>query len=203
MVAIYLTAIFAVVLLTVAAFELLMPALTRRDLLFGVTVAPGVRDSSAGRAIIRGYRLGVATLTVLAGAGLSALVALAPADWWTSGSLAPLGIVVALLPGLPYLPAHAAARRLGTTAGAGTPNGVTGGGSAPSAELRPRHYADYVPWVWEALPLGIIAATAAYLAAGYAAAPLSFRSTSAPMASPTPTRRRRSSPISRSCGLSW
>jgi hypothetical protein len=46
MVALYLTAVFAVVLLT-------MPALTRRDLLFGVTVAPGVRDSAAGRAIIR------------------------------------------------------------------------------------------------------------------------------------------------------
>ena len=48
MVAIYLTAVFAVVLLTVAAYELLMPALTRRDLLFGVTVTPSVRDSAAG-----------------------------------------------------------------------------------------------------------------------------------------------------------
>ena len=104
MVAIYLTAVFAVVLLSVAAFELLMPALTRRDLLFGVTVALGVHDSVGGRAIIRGYRLGVAALTVLAGACLVALIALAPAGWWTSGSLAPLGIVVALLPGVPYLP---------------------------------------------------------------------------------------------------
>src|SRR5215472_9211700 len=98
MVALYLTAVFAVVLLAVAAFALAMPALTRRDLLFGVTVAPGVRDSAAGRAIIRSYRVSVAALTVLAGAGLVALVALAPAGWWTSGSLAPLGIAVALLP---------------------------------------------------------------------------------------------------------
>jgi uncharacterized membrane protein len=171
MVAIYLTLVFAVVLLTVAAYELLMPALTRRDLLFGVTVAPSVRDSAAGRAIIRGYRLRVAALTVLSGAGLVALVALAPAGWWTSGGLAPLGIVVALLPGVPYLPAHVSARRLGAPAGAGMPGGVTSGASAPAAELRPRHYSAYVPWVWETLPLGIIAATAAYLAAGYAAAP--------------------------------
>ena len=108
---------------------------------------------------------------MLAGAGLVALVALAPADWWTSGGLAPLGIVVALLPGLPYLPAHVSARRLGAATGAGMPGSVASGASAPAAELRPRHYADYVPWVWETLPLGIIAATAAYLAAGYAAAP--------------------------------
>jgi uncharacterized membrane protein len=167
MVALYLTAVFAVVLLTVAAFELAMPALTRRNVFFGVTVAPGVRDSANGRAIIRSYRVGVAAVTVLAGAGLVALVALVPAAWWTSGSLAPLGIAVALLPGVPYLPAHMAARRLGTTAGAGMPRGA----SAPAAELRPRHYSDYVPWVWETLPLGIIASTAAYLAAGYAAAP--------------------------------
>lgn len=164
MLATYLTAIFAVALLTVAAFELLMPSLTRRDLLFGVTVAPGARDSAAGRAIIRNYRLGVVVLTVLAGAGLAALYAFAPAAWWSSGGLAPLGIVVALLPGLPYLPAHLAARRLAAT-------GAPAPGGAPAAELRPRHYAEYVPWVWEALPLGIIAATAAYLAAGYAAAP--------------------------------
>lgn len=171
MVAIYLTTVFAVVLLAVAAFELLMPALTRRDLLFGVTVAPGLRDTSAGRAIIRRYRLGVAALTVLAGAGLVALVVLAPADWWTSGGLAPLGIVAALLPGIPYLPAHLAARRLGATESAGMPNAVAGGVSAPTAELRRRQYANYVPWVWEALPLGIIGATAAYLAASYSAAP--------------------------------
>lgn len=171
MVALYLAAVFAVVLFTMAAFELLIPALTRRDMLFGVTLAPGVRDSAAGRAIIRGYRFGVVALTVLAGAGLVARVALAPADWWTSGSLALLGIVVALLPCVPYLPAHVAARRLCAPAGAGLPGNVASGASVPAAELRPRHYAEYVPWVWEALPLGIIAATAAHLAAGYAAAP--------------------------------
>ncbi len=172
MVEAYLAAVFALVLLTVAAFELLMPSLTRRDLLFGVTVAAGARDSDAGRALIRNYRLGVVALAVLASAGLAALVAFAPTGWWTSGALAPVGIVVALLPGLPYLPAHLAARRLASTA-VGAPDGapLSGTPAAQVAELRPRHYSEYVPWVWEALPLGILAATVAYLAAGYAAAP--------------------------------
>lgn len=171
MVATYLTAVFAVVLITVAAYELFMPSLTRRDLLFGVTVAPSSRDTAAGRAIIRNYRLGVIAFTVLAGAGLAALNALAPSEWWRSGILAPVGIIVALLPGVPYLPAHLAARRLAVTGTGAASGAAVANVSTPAAELRPRHYSEYVPWVWEALPLGIIAATAAYLAAGYTAAP--------------------------------
>lgn len=168
MIAPYLiVAVFAVVTLSVAAFELLMPAFTRRDLLFGVTVVADARDTAAGRAIIRGYRLGVVALTVAAGAGLAALSAFAPAGWWTSGALVPVGVVVTLLPLLPYLPAHRAVRRLA----AALPAVSDAASSLPIAELRPRRYSEYVPWIWEALPLLIIAATVAYLAAGYAAAP--------------------------------
>jgi uncharacterized membrane protein len=166
-----MVAVFAVVLVFVAALNLLMPSLTRRDVLFGVTVAPNARFSAEGRAVIRRYRLGVVSLSALSAVGLGLLATLAPATWWESGWLALIGIAVALLPCLPYIPAHLAARRL---AGVGMRPGAASAApveALPAAELRPRHYSDYVPWVWEALPLGIIAATAAYLGATYAAAP--------------------------------
>jgi len=163
----YLVAIFAVLTLFVAASELLMPALMRRDLLFGVTVAADARDTAAGRAIIRSYRLGVVALTVAGGAILAALSAFAPAGWWTSGALVPAGVAVALLPLLPYFPAHRAARRLA----AAPPAAADAASALPAAELRPRRYSEDVPWVWEALPLVLIAATVASLAASYATAP--------------------------------
>jgi uncharacterized membrane protein len=169
MLATYSVALFAVVLVFIAALNLVMPALTRRDLLFGVTVAPSARSSSEGRAVIRGYRLGVASLSVLSAVGLGLLYALAPAGWWASGWLSLAGIAVALVPCLPYIPAHLAARRLAAQGGA--PAAPVPESSLPAAELRPRRYSEYVPWVWEALPLGIIAATAAYLGVTYAAAP--------------------------------
>src|SRR5689334_2167769 len=92
MLATYSVVLFAVVLVFVAALNLLMPALTRRDVLFGVTVAPDARSSAAGRAVIRGYRLGVLGLSVLSAVGLGLLFALAPAAWWASGWLALVGI---------------------------------------------------------------------------------------------------------------
>ena len=50
-----------------------MPRLTRPDLYFAVTVAPGFRDSSDGRSILRRYRLGLLAVAVPALALLLAL----------------------------------------------------------------------------------------------------------------------------------
>jgi uncharacterized membrane protein len=166
MVATYLVGVSAVVLLTVVTFNLIMPSITRRDLLFGVTVAPNARASAEARDIIGRYRIGVVAIAVLTGVGLWLLYAFAPAAWWTSGALAPLALLTALLPGAPYIPAHLAARRLAVQ-----PERAAPAEAAPAAALHPRRYSDYVPWIWEALPLGIIAATAAYLGTTYAAAP--------------------------------
>jgi len=77
---------------------------------------------------------------------------------------------VALLSLLPYVPAHRATRRLA----AAPPAAAEAASALPAAELRPRHYSEYVPWIWEALPLLILAATVAYLAANYATAPASI-----------------------------
>ncbi|MBF6590396.1 MAG: DUF1648 domain-containing protein [Ktedonobacterales bacterium] len=159
--------LFGAVLASVTLLDLVMPSITRRDLLFGVTVAPNARATAAGRAIIRGYRLAVGAIAVGLGAALGLLYALAPAAWWDSGGLSIAGLIVALLPGAPYIPAHLAARRLAAADTGDAPTGTR----APLADPRPRRYGDYVPWVWEALPLGIIGATVAYLATTYPAAP--------------------------------
>jgi uncharacterized membrane protein len=76
-------------------------------------------------------------------------------------------MAVLLLDTLPYLVAYRASRRLASAAPAASPAPAP----QPAAELRPRRYGDYVPWYWEILPLLIIAATTAYLAVTYAAAP--------------------------------
>jgi uncharacterized membrane protein len=166
----FLVGLNAFYLLVFAAFALLLPAITRRDLLFGVTVPSGTRATPAGRAILRGYRLGVLGLTVLLAAALALLWLLAPAAWWETPWLAVLPVALALFPDIPYLLAYRAARRLA----ARSPQPTTAAAAAqpaPAAELVSRRYGDYVPWIWETLPLAMIALTTAYLAITYAAAP--------------------------------
>ncbi len=169
MVRIFPVALDAVVLLITALLSWLMPSLTRRDLLFGVTVAGAARSSSAGRSIIRRYRLQVLGITLGAGLVLALLAVLAPDTWWLSGWLSLLVLVPTLLIGVPYLLAYRASRSLRLPGAVGD----LGGEPPPAAvaELRPRQYGDYIPLPWEALPLAIIAATATYLATMYAAAP--------------------------------
>lgn len=144
----------------------LTPGFTRRDLLFGVTVAPNARATDAGRRIIRGYRLGVAGVAALALIALGLGLALAPASSWQSGvpTLAVLLIFVAYL--VPYLLAYRASRRLRVDSRPGAVESV-----AREAELRPRRYGEFVPLAWEILPIALIVATAVYLASLYPAAP--------------------------------
>jgi uncharacterized membrane protein len=152
------------VLVVITAVSLLMPSLTRRDLLFGATVSPNARDTSEGRAIIRRYRIGVLLVAIGLAIGLALLWALAPATFWANLWIVVIPLVLVLMPEIPYLLAWRASRALAVAA---PPP------SAPvsSAGLRPRRYADYVPLIWEALPLALIALTASYLAMTYAAAP--------------------------------
>ncbi len=157
--------LLAVIVLFTALYSLIMPNLTRRDLLFGVTVAPDARNSEQGRRILARYRLAVVLANLLALAFLAPLYLLA-SDEWVGSPWLPLVIFVALaLDGLPYLVAHAASTELRASPSASST------ASAPAAELAQRHYSDYVPWLWELLPIGIIAATAGYLASRYASAP--------------------------------
>lgn len=165
----FVAGLYLVILLFIGLFEWLMPSLTRRDLLFGVTVAPNARASAPGRRIIARYRLGVLLLTLLLAAAILAQLLLPNAAlsvntvWSVSGVLA----LVILMP-IPYLLAYRASRALTIAPdGAGQPAATP----PPTAELRPRRYSDYVPLIWEILPLAIIAATAIYLAPQYAAAP--------------------------------
>ena len=153
----------ALVLVVITTTTLLMPSLTRRDLLFGVTVAPGVRASS-GRAIIRRYRLEVILLALAQTIGLALLWWMAPPNFWASGWIVLIPLVLVMLPDIPYLLAYRASRALASATPPSTP-------PVQVAALRPRRYADYVPLIWEALPLALIALTASYLAMTYAAAP--------------------------------
>lgn len=154
----------ALVLVIITTISLLMPSLTRRDLLFGTTVPPNTRATAEGRAIIRRYRTGVLLLAILQAIGLVLLRALAPARFWASIGIVVIPLVLVLLPDIPYLLAWRASRALASSAPPAAP-------PVPSAGLHPRRYADYVPLVWEALPLALIALTASYLAMTYAAAP--------------------------------
>lgn len=167
MATLFAVGIQALVLLIITTISLLMPSLTRRDILFGATVAPNTRATAQGRAIIRRYRLGVLLIAIAQAIGLALLWALAPADFWKSLWIAVIPLALALAPDIPYLLAWRSSHALSIAAPAT---------SAPippvsSAGLRPRRYADYVPLIWEALPLALIALTASYLAATYAAAP--------------------------------
>jgi uncharacterized membrane protein len=161
MLPLFLLGLDAFFLLVFTAFALLMPALTRRDVLFGVTVPPNARATPAGRTILRGYRLGVIGLALILGVIVALLWQLAPATWM---ALAP--VALALLLDIPYLLAYRATRRL-----AANPPEAPFARPGPAAELIPRQYATSVPWIWETLPLAIVALTAAYLAITYAAAP--------------------------------
>jgi uncharacterized membrane protein len=149
-----------------ASFALALPSLTRRGVLFGVTVAPEARATAAVRRIIRGYRVGVVLLFLGVLGAWTAIYVLAPDAWlrtpWLPASVVALEVLVAL----PYLFAHFATRAL-----AAAPAAPSLPPPGPSAELRPRHYSDYISWIWEVLPLAIIVATAAYLAPHYADAP--------------------------------
>jgi uncharacterized membrane protein len=158
--------LFGFILLFVGCYSLLMPSLTRRDILFGVTVAPDARSSAAGRRIIAGYRLTVAIFTVALLGLFAAAYFAAPDGWFASPWLALSLIAVIAIVEIPYLAAYRASTRLRVLAGSSASPA-----SAPAAELVPRHYSDYVPWIWEVLPVAIIAATAAYLATQYASAP--------------------------------
>ena len=158
-----------VVLLVVTALDWVMPALTRRDLFFGVTVAPNARETEAGRRIITRYRIGIIIVDILVVAGTVLLLALAPDRFWQTGLSAVVIIAAILLLGVPYLLAYFASRSLAVTPQSGEQSRQPQ--VSPAAELRPRHYSDYVPLIWELLPLAVIAATAAYLASQYASAP--------------------------------
>jgi uncharacterized membrane protein len=157
--------LLAMIILFTAVYSLITPNLTRRDLLFGVTVAPDARRSAQGRRILARYRLATVVVNLLALGGLAILYLLAPEGWVASPWL-PLVVFVAFaLDSIPYLVAHAASTDLRAAPSAASQ------ASHPAAELAQRHYGDYVPWLWELLPVGVIAATAGYLATRYAAAP--------------------------------
>src|SRR5579885_2305079 len=99
-----------VILLVVTALDWVMPTLTRRDLLFGVTVAPNSRETDAGRRIITRYRIGIIIVDILVAAGVGLLLAFAPDDFWRAGLSALIILVAVLLFGVPYLMAHFASR---------------------------------------------------------------------------------------------
>jgi uncharacterized membrane protein len=63
-----------VVLVVTGALFVVMPKLTRPDIFFAVTVAPGFRQTSEGRRIVTHYRLGslASSLLALVGLGLAA-----------------------------------------------------------------------------------------------------------------------------------
>jgi uncharacterized membrane protein len=162
-------ALDVIILAITTTISWLMPSLTRRDLLFGVTVAPNARALPAGGSIIRRYRIQVLGVALLFAVVLVLLAIFAPDAWWLSGWLSLLVLAPVLLMSVPYLLAYRASRALHVPPQEGS--AVAEPASSPEAELRPRRYGDYIPLIWEALPLAIIAATATYLATSYAAAP--------------------------------
>ena len=169
MVRAFLIALDAAVLLITATLNWLMPSLTRRDVLFGVTVTPDARAMPLGQSIIRRYRLQVLAVALLSALALVVLAIFAPDAWWLSGWTTLVVLVPVLIMAVPYLAAHYASRALGRPLGKPSlPRRV--------AQLQWRSFAratmrDYIPLFSEALPLAVIAVTAAYLAIRYAAAP--------------------------------
>ena len=169
MLRLFQVALDVVMLVTIAVMYWLMPALTRRDLLFGVTVPANARETPLGQSIIRRFRLAVLALAALSGLALAVLALGAPDAWWEGGWAALLILGPLVLLSLPYFWAYRASRRLRQVAEASGMPPV--GEPEPVAELRPRRYSDVIPLFWEALPLALIAATALYLATTYATAP--------------------------------
>ncbi len=159
--------LFGVVLLVTVVFSWAMPSLTRSGLLFGVTVPPGARAMPPVQAVIGRYRAGVIGIGILAIAAQAVALALGPTSWWETVWPSIILLVGVLALGIPYLLAYWAMRALVPA----LPQGTAAYDSAPVADLRPRRYGDTVPLVLELIPLAVIAATAAYLAATYAAAP--------------------------------
>lgn len=163
---------FIVTLIFVGVLSWLTPALTRRDLFFGVSVAPNAREAPAARRVLRRYRLAVVVLTLVGCVGLWLLLTFGGVAWIESGWFVAAFLVAVLLPEAPYLFAHWAVRRLAQADPAiGAIPGAEASARAPAAALVPRRYGDMVPWFWEALPLLVIAATAGYLIVTYAQAP--------------------------------
>jgi uncharacterized membrane protein len=84
-------AVAAATLLITGAVAFLMPALTRADLAFAITVRPSFRSSRDGRRIIGRYRLQVILQTLIAVAlvlsGLGPLTALLAGIAWQTGGL--------------------------------------------------------------------------------------------------------------------
>ena len=59
-----------------------LPGLTRPDLYFAITVAPGLREDAAGLSILRRYRIELACMSTVVIAGVAASV-----WWWPAGFL--------------------------------------------------------------------------------------------------------------------
>jgi uncharacterized membrane protein len=57
--------LWTAMVLLIGALEYAMPQLTRRDILFSVTVAPEFRESTQGRRIIAAYRRGIVIVTLI------------------------------------------------------------------------------------------------------------------------------------------
>lgn len=161
-------ALDALILLVTALLSWLMPGLTRQQLLFGVTVPAGAHESPAGRGIIARYRVAVLAVTLFAAIGLAALYAFVSDGFWASVLPSLLVLLAVCAYSIPYLFAYAASRRLAATL---APSAAGDALTLPVTEERPIGYGDFVPWVWETLPLAIIAATVGYLAAHYPDAP--------------------------------
>jgi len=161
----FLVGVFAAIVVFSGVYSLLMPSLTRRDVFFGVTMTPNARATPLGHRILARYRLAIG-LTTVAVLGLLVLVYAAAPDEWLVSPWVSMGILGALLLlGLPYLSAHWASRRLAAPAEA------THDTAPPAAGRSARRYGDAVPWVWELLPVALIAATTVYLAQQYDGAP--------------------------------
>ncbi|HEX3271797.1 MAG TPA: DUF5808 domain-containing protein [Ktedonobacterales bacterium] len=167
----FLLGLFLLMLVFTLALSLIIPLAARRDLLFGVTVPPNTRSTPEGRRITRIYAVGVIALSVLGVVALLAIWYFHPPAWEFLLILVGVGAMV-LLGFVPFLIAYFQAHALAERARA---QGWRPEASAPPvAELRPRRYADYIPWWWELLPLALIGATAAYLAYTYPDAPDPF-----------------------------
>ena len=96
MATLFAVGIQALVLFIITTISLLMPSLTRRDILFGATVPPNTRATAEGRAVIRRYRIGVLLIAIVQAIGLALLWALAPADFWKSLWIVVIPLTLAL-----------------------------------------------------------------------------------------------------------
>ncbi len=130
-----------------AVIHWFVPRLTRPDLYFAVTVAPGFRDGPEGRAVLRLYRLrligvSILALTLMGALGLTSAFALAPL-----ALLAQIGSNFGVFYGarrqvLPH--------RLAPT-------------TIREAEVGPRDRRIPGGWMSAAVPFALLAASAAYL----------------------------------------